>query len=77
MIEKFEKGDVVRHIKNQNIKVLVVYSSVYETRGLALTDVDNCCEVGDLYSSMRANNWIKTGEHYDVVQMLKDIQRKE
>lgn len=72
-----EKGDVVRHIDNPNIKVLVVYSDEYELYGLALTDVDNCCDVGDFYDDMNVNYWIKTGEHYDVVQMLKDIQRKE
>lgn len=72
---KIRVGDVVYFNGKPEIKACVtsINESGMETTfcGIAITNVETYCSVGNPYSFCRTDDWCKTGEHFDIEQLWK------
>lgn len=72
---KIRVGDVVYFNDKPEIKACItsINESGMETTfcGIAITNVETYCSVGNPYSFCRTDDWCKTGEHFDIEQLWK------
>lgn len=73
--ERVHVGDVVYCKNKPEIKVCVtaINESEQETtfHGIAITNVESYCHVGNPYSFCKVHNWCKTGDRFAVEQLWK------
>ena len=74
--EKITKGDVVRIKSAPEVEILVTYADEEHVSGIALTEVDGCCEIGDQYTDIVIHKVEKTGRHYEIAEVLQKVIRK-
>lgn len=74
--EQITKGDVIRIKSTPEIEILVTYADEEYVSGIALTEVDDNCEIGDQYIDIRISNVEKTGKHYDIVSVLQKMREE-
>ena len=74
--EQITKGDIVL-IKSTPIEILVTYADVEHVSGIALTEVDALCEIGDQYTNIWISNVKKTGKHYDIASVLENMRGEQ
>lgn len=69
-------GDVVCHVENEKIKMLVL--KVYERsiNGVALSNVPKKCNVGETYTQTTKSLWKRTGKHFDLSNILVSEEEK-
>lgn len=72
--EQITKGDIVLIKSTPEVEILVTYADEEYVSGIALTEVDGNCEIGDQYTNIRISNIEKTGKHYDIVSVLQKIK---
>lgn len=72
--EQITKGDVVRIKFTPEVEILVTYADEEYVSGIALTEVDGSCEIGDQYTDIMICNVEKTGKHYDIVSVLQKMR---
>ena len=75
--EQITKGDVVLIKSTPEVEILVTYADEEYVSGIALTEVDGNCEIGDQYTNIRISNVEKTGKHYDIVSVLQKIKESD
>ena len=73
--EKITKGDVVRIKSTPEIEIFVTYADDEHVSGIALTEVDGCCEIGDQYTGIVIHKVEKTGRHYEIAEVLQKMQK--
>ena len=73
--EKITKGDVVRIKSTPEIEIFVTYADEEHVSGIALTEVDGCCEIGDQYTGIVIHKVEKTGRHYEIAEVLQKMQK--
>lgn len=71
--EKITKGDVVRIKSAPEVEILVTYADEEHVSGIALTEVDGCCEIGDQYTDIVIHKVEKTGRHYEIAEVLRKV----
>ena len=74
--EKITKGDVVRIKSAPEVEILVTCADEEHVSGIALTEVDGCCEIGDQYTDIVIHKVEKTGRHYEIAEVLQKVIRK-
>lgn len=72
--EQITKGDIVRIKSTPEVEILVTYADEEYVSGIALTEVDDNCEIGDQYTNIRICNVEKTGKYYDIVSVLQKMK---
>jgi len=72
--EQITKGDIVLIKSTPEVEILVTYADEEYVSGIALTEVDGNCEIGDQYTNIRISNVEKTGKHYDIVSVLRKMR---
>ena len=72
--EQITKGDIILIKSTPEAEILVTYANEEYVSGIALTEVNGNCEIGDQYTNIRISNVEKTGKHYDIVSALKKMQ---
>ena len=72
--EQITKGDIVRIKSAPEIEILVTYADEEYVSGIALTKVDDSCEIGDQYTDIRICKVEKTGKHYDIAEVLRKMR---
>lgn len=72
--EQITKGDIVLIKSTPEVEILVTYADKEYVSGIALTEVDGNCEIGDQYANIRISNVEKTGRHYDIVSVLQKMK---
>lgn len=72
--EQITKGDIVRIKSTPEVEILVTYADEEYVSGIAETEVDGNCEIGDQYTDIRICNVEKTGKHYDIVSVLQKMR---
>jgi len=75
--EQITKGDIVLIKSTPEVEILVTYADEEYVSGIALTEVDGNCEIGDQYTNIRISNVEKTGKHYDIVSVLQKMRGSE
>lgn len=75
--EQITKGDIVLIKSVPKIEILVTYADVEHVSGIALTEVDALCEIGDQYTNIWISNVEKTGKHYDIAAVLKKMRGEQ
>ena len=73
--EKITKGDVVRIKSAPEVEIFVTYADEEHVSGIALTEVDGCCEIGDQYTDIVIHKVEKTGRHYEIAEVLQKMQK--
>lgn len=74
--EKITKGDVVRIKSAPEVEILVTYADEEHVSGIALTEVDGNCEIGDQYTDIVIHKVEKTGRHYEIAEVLKKMREE-
>jgi len=74
--EQITKGDIVLIKSTPEVEILVTYADEEYVSGIALTEVDGNCEIGDQYIDIRISNVEKTGKHYDIVSVLQKMREE-
>jgi len=74
--EQITKGDIVLIKSTPEVEILVTYADEEYVSGIALTEVDGNCEIGDQYTNIRISNVEKTGKHYDIVSVLQKMREE-
>lgn len=74
--EQVTKGDIVLIKSTPEVEILVTYADEEYVSGIALTEVDDNCEIGDQYIDIRICNVEKTGKHYDIVSVLQKMREE-
>jgi len=72
--EKIVKGDVVRIKSAPEVEILVTYVHKEYVGGIALTEVDDSCEIGDQFTDIIIHKVEKTGRHYEIAEVLKKVK---
>ena len=72
--EQIIKGDIVLIKSTPEVEILATYADEEYVSGIALTEVDGNCEIGDQYIDIRICNVEKTGKHYDIVSVLQKMK---
>ena len=72
--EQITKGDIVLIKSTPEVEILATYADEEYVSGIALTEVDDNCEIGDQYTDIRICNVEKTGKHYDIVSVLAKMK---
>jgi hypothetical protein len=72
--EQITKGDIVLIKSTPEVEILVTYADEEYVSGIALTEVDGNCEIGDQYTNIRICNVEKTGEHYEIAEVLQKMK---
>lgn len=75
--EKITKGDVVRIKSAPEVEILVTYADGVHFSGIALTEVDDSCEIGDQYTDIVIHKVEKTGRHYEIAEVLAKMKESE
>ena len=75
--EQITKGDIVLIKSTPEVEILVTYADEEHVSGIALTEVDGNCEIGDQYTNIRISNVEKTGKHYDIVSVLQKMKESD
>ena len=75
--KSIEQGDIVRHKGKPGIELYVTYTCKEDGifNGIALTEYEDFCEVGDSYTEVQMSTYEKTGEHYDLVEVLTRMRK--
>ena len=74
--EKITKGDVVRIKSAPEVEILVTYADEEHVSGIALTEVDGNCEIGDQYTDIVIHKVEKTGSHYEIAEVLRKMREE-
>lgn len=74
--EKITKGDVVRLKSAPEVEILVTYADEEYVGGMALTEVDDSCKIGDQYTDIRIHKVEKTGRHYEIAEVLAKMKEE-
>lgn len=74
--EKITKGDVVRMKSTPEVEILVTYVDEDYVSGIALTEVDDCCEIGDQYTDIVIHKVEKAGRHYEIAEVLAKMREE-
>ena len=74
--EKITKGDVVRIKSAPEVEILVTYADEEHVSGIALTEVDGNCEIGDQYTDIVIHKVEKTGRHYEIAAVLQKMREE-
>lgn len=74
--EKITKGDVVRIKSAPEVEILVTYADEEHVSGIALTEVDGSCEIGDQYTDIVIHKVEKTGRHYEIAEVLRKMREE-
>ena len=74
--EKIVKGDVVRIKSAPEVEILVTYADEEYVGGIALTEVDDSCEIGDQFTDIIIHKVEKTGRHYEIAEVLKEMREE-
>ena len=74
--EKIVKGDVVRIKSAPEVEILVTYADEEYVCGIALTEVDDSCEIGDQFTDIIIHKVEKTGRHYEIAEVLKKMREE-
>jgi len=74
--EQIAKGDVVRMKSAPEIEIFVTYADEEYVSGIALTEVDDCCEIGDQYTDIVIHKVEKTGRHYEIAEVLRKMREE-
>ena len=74
--ERIIKGDIVLIKSTPEVEIFVTYANEEYVSGIALTEVDGNCEIGDQYTNIRISNVEKTGKHYDIVSVLQKMREE-
>ena len=74
--EKITKGDVVRIKSAPEVEILVTYADEEHVSGIALTEVDGNCEIGDQYTDIVIHKVEKTGKHYEIAEVLQKMREE-
>ena len=74
--EKITKGDVVRIKSAPEVEILVTCADGGHVSGIALTEVDDNCEIGDQYTDIVIHNVEKTGRHYEIAEVLQKMKEE-
>lgn len=72
--EKITKGDVVRIKSAPEVEILATCADESHVSGIALTEVDGCCEIGDQYTDIVIHKVEKTGRHYEIAEVLRKMK---
>lgn len=75
--ERITKGDVVRIKSAPEVEILVTYADGVHFSGIALTEVDDSCEIGDQYTDIVIHKVEKTGRHYEIAEVLAKMKESE
>lgn len=75
--EKITKGDVVRIKSAPEVEILVTYADEEHVSGIALTEVDGNCEIGDQYTDIVIHKVEKTGRHYEIAEVLRKMKENQ
>ena len=75
--EQITKGNIVLIKSTPEVEILVTYADEEYVSGIALTEVDGNCEIGDQYTNIRISNVEKTGKHYDIVSVLQKMKESD
>ena len=71
---RITKGDVVRMKSAPEIEILVTYEDEAYVGGIALTKVDDSCEIGDQFTDIVIHKVEKTGRHYEIAEVLQKMK---
>ena len=74
---RITKGDVVRMKSAPEIEILVTYADKVYFSGIALTEVDDNCEIGDQYTDIVIHKVEKTGRHYEIAEVLAKMKESD
>jgi len=74
--EQITKGDIVLIRSTPEVEIFVTYADEEYVSGIALTEVDGYCEIGDQYIDIRISDVEKTGKHYDIVSVLQKMREE-
>ena len=74
--EQIIKGDSVLIKSTPEVEILVTYADEEYVSGIALTEVDGNCEIGDQYTNIRISNVEKTDKHYDIASVLQKMREE-
>lgn len=74
--EQIAKGDVVRMKSAPEIEIFVTYADEEYVSGIALTEVDDSCEIGDQYTDIAIHKVEKTGRHYEIAEVLRKMREE-
>ena len=74
--EKITKGDVVRIKSAPEVEIFVTYADEEHVSGIALTEVDGNCEIGDQYTDIVIHKVEKTGSHYEIAEVLRKMREE-
>ena len=74
--EQITKGDVVRLKSAPEVEIFVTYADEGYVGGIALTEVDDSCEIGDQYTDIRIHKVEKTGRHYEIAAVLAKMKEE-
>lgn len=74
--EQITKGDIVLIRSTPEVEIFVTYADEEYVSGIALTEVDGYCEIGDQYIDIRISDIEKTGNHYDIVSVLQKMREE-
>ena len=72
--EEITKGDVVRMKSAPEIEILVTFADETYFSGIAMTEVDDNCEIGDQYTDIVIHKVEKTGRHYEIAEVLRKMR---
>ena len=75
--EQITKGDVVRIKSAPEVEIFVTYVDGGHVGGIALTEVDDSCEIGDQFTDITIHKVEKTGKHYEIAEVLAKMKEEE
>lgn len=74
--EQITKGDIVLIKSTPEVEILVTYADEEYVSGIALTEVDGNCEIGDQYTNIVIHKVEKTGRHYEIAEVLAKMKEE-
>ncbi len=74
--KQITKGDVVRIKSAPEIEILVTCADGDYISGIALTEMDDNCEIGDQYTDILIHKVEKTGKHYEIAAVLAKMKEE-
>lgn len=75
--EQITKGDVVRIKSAPEVEILVTHADGGHVSGIALTELGDSCKIGDQYTDISIHKVEKTGEHYEIAEILQKMKGSE
>ena len=75
--EEIKAGDEVFCVDCPDIKIWVIDAHDNKFAGIALSDVDGCCDIGDMFKEEPLKNYAKTGNHYELAAVLEKIRGEQ